>query len=245
MRVESPSPRPSRDAAVAPTVRTYMPVSKKKRTHIGVGLYSLAEAARIVGAHPTRVWRWVGKDGLVPRYFAPKEKTLTFAELMEVVFIKMFRDEGVTLPTIRRASQAAAKKFHTDYPFAVKRFDTDGRSIFATLIEESDDKVILEDLERGQLCFDTVLKPFFHKLDFNGEMEVSRYWPKERAGRVVLDPARKFGRPIDFESGVSTRAIYEAFTAGTGQDVHVVADLFGIPVAAVHAAVDFERSLAA
>jgi hypothetical protein len=222
-----------------------MSVNKKKRTHVGVGLYSLVDAARIVGAHPTRVWRWVNEDELVPRYFSPQEKTLTFAELIEVVFIKMFRDEGVTLPTIRRASQAAAKKFHTDYPFAVKRFDTDGRSIFATLIEQSDDKVVLEDLERGQLCFETVLKPFFRKLEFNGDMEVARYWPKERAGRVVLDPARKFGRPIDSETGVSTRAIYDAFTAGTGQEVNVVADMFGIPVAAVHAAVDFERSLAA
>lgn len=221
-----------------------MPVSKKKRTHIGVGLYSLAEAARIVWGSSTRVWRWVSNDGLVPRYFSPQEKTLTFADLMEVVFIKMFRDEGVTLPTIRKASQAAAKKFHTDYPFAVKRFDTDGRSIFATLIEESDDKVIVEDLERGQLCFENVLKPFFRKLEFNGEMEVARYWPKGRVGSCLTRPGSLVA-PSTSSLALRHALFMMRSPAGTGQDVHVVADLFGIPVAAVHAAVDFERFLAA
>lgn len=219
--------------------------SKKRITRLGVGLYSLAEAARLVGASPSRVWKWVSQGGIVPRYLPPQEKTLTFAELMEVMFIKMFRDEGVTLQTIRKASRAAAIKFETDYPFAVKRFDTDGKSIFATLIEANDDRVVLEDLERGQLCFETVLKPLFRKLDYHGEMEISRFWPRDRGGRVVLDPARKFGRPIDFESGVPTRSIFEAFTAGSGQDAKTVAELFEIPIAAVHAAIDFERSLSA
>lgn len=220
-----------------------MVATKKKRGHLGVGLYSLSDAARIAGAPPSSVWRWVSKSGVIPRYLPTEEQTLTFQELMEVLFIKMFRDEGVTLSTIRAASKIASKRFGSDYPFALKRFDTDGRTIFATLKKDSDDKLILEDLERGQLCFDTVLRPFFHKLEYDG-LEVARYWPMERTGRVVLDPIRKFGRPIDAETGVPTRAIFEAFIAGEGQDVSAVADLFDIPKAAVEAALDFERALA-
>jgi hypothetical protein len=61
---------------------------------------------------------------------------------------------------------------------------------------------------------------------------------------VVLDPFRKFGKPIDCETGVSTSAIYEAVLAGSGQPAPLVARWLGIPLAAVDAAVEFERTLA-
>jgi len=162
---------------------------------------------------------------------------------MELHFIAMFRSEGVSLQTIRRASMAAAARFSTDYPFSVKRFDTDGRTVFATLIDEEKDRVVVEDLKKGQYVFDTVMKPFFHWLDFGGEVEVTRFWPMEKKGRVVLDPQRKFGKPIDAGSGIPTRAIYNATLAGGGQEPKVVAKWLGIPLQAVQAAIAFESSL--
>jgi hypothetical protein len=161
---------------------------------------------------------------------------------MELLFIKMFRDEGVSAQAIRKASQAAAKKFKTDYPFAVQRFDTDGKTIFATLVSQSTGKKLVEDLKLGQFVFEKVLKPFFRKLDY-GNFEVERYWPMEKDGRIVLDPARKFGQPIDFDTGIPTRTLYNAVIAGGGQEVKAVANWFGVPVAAVNAAVAFERSI--
>lgn len=214
--------------------------------HVGVGLYSLSEASRIVGATPSRVSRWVNpRNGLVSRALNPDEKTLTFIELMEVFFVKMFRDEGVSLQTIRKAACAAASRFNTEYPFSVKRFDTDGRTIFATLIRDEEGKELVEDLRKGQLVFDAILKPFFKKLDYRGSFEVARYWPQEKSGRVVIDPKRNFGKPIDSETGVPTRSIYDAVKAGGGQDVETVARWLDVPVAAVNAAVKFEQSLVA
>src|SRR6188474_2328243 len=116
-----------------------MTTTKKARSHLGIGLYSLAEVRRLTGANVSTVRRWVSGDGLVPRYLEESEKTLTFIELMEVFFIKMFRDKGVSLQTIRKASEVAAKRFRTDYPFSFKRFDTDGKTIFATLSKEGRD----------------------------------------------------------------------------------------------------------
>jgi uncharacterized protein (DUF433 family) len=155
----------------------------------------------------------------------------------------MFRNEGVSLETTRRASAAAADRFATDYPFSVKRFDTDGRTIFATLIDEETDSVMVEDLRHGQYVFEKITKPFFRKLEFRGAQEVSRFWPMEKRGRVVLDPTRQFGRPIDAETGVPTQAIYDAGRAGKGQDPKEVARWFNIPLSAVQAAVAFEQSL--
>lgn len=215
-----------------------------KSSHIGVGLYSLAEAARIIKTPPSRVRQWASvRNGLVPRALAPEEKTITFIELMELHFIKLFRDEGVALQTIRRASRAAAARFQTAYPFSVKRFDTDGRTIFATLKARTKSKTLVEDLAKSQYVFDTVVRPFFHKLEYSQTTELVRFWPRSKKGRVVLDPARKFGKPIDAVSGIPTRVIFDALSAGGGQSPAVVARWLGVPLATIKAAADFESSL--
>ena len=217
-----------------------------KSTHIGVGLYSIADAARLSGVHPTKINHWTdAEDGIVRRVLDPREDLLTFREVMEVQFIKMFRDEGLSLQAIRKVADAASRRFRTNYPFSVKRFDTDGKTVFATLVNHNTNASIIEDLRKGQYVFEPIIRPFFRKLEYRRMREVTRYWPQDKSGRVVLDPARKFGQPIDAETGVPTRTIFDATRAGGGQDWRTVADWLGIPVSAVEAAVEFEQSLSA
>jgi len=165
---------------------------------------------------------------------------------MEIHFIQMFRSEGVEFQTIRKASEAAARKFNAKYPFSVKRFDTDGKTVFATLKAQETKGVLVEDLERGQYVLRAIVRPFFRKLEYGkSDQQVIRFWPLFKRGRIVLDPTRRFGQPIDAETGVSTRAIHDAVLAGGGQKPAVVARWLNIPPAAVTAAVKFEKSLAA
>ncbi len=215
-------------------------------SHLGVGLYSIADAARLLKAPTNKVLRWASvREGLVPRYFDPEERLISFAELMELHFIKMFRDEGVSLQAIRKASHKATAVFGSKYPFGFKRFDTDGRTIFATLITESNG-VLVEDLQRGQYVFGSVMKPFFRKLEYKGtDSAVAQFWPRGKKGLVVLDPHRKFGKPIDAETGIPTRVIFDALHAGKGQKPKTVSEWLGVSIAAVNAALDFEKSLAA
>lgn len=214
------------------------------QTHLGVGLYSLAEAARIIREPVGNVRRWASvSGGLVPRILNSEEQTITFIELIELHFVKMFRAEGVSLQTIRRASRAAAARFDTAYPFAVKRFDTDGRSIFATLRSTTSNRNVLEDLERGQYVFQQIMRPFFRKLEYGTTRELVRFWPLTKRRPIVLDPKRKFGKPIDVDSGVPTEIIVSALHAGGGQSPAVVARWLGVSLRAVRAAVDFEEPL--
>lgn len=161
---------------------------------------------------------------------------------MELHFVKMFRDEGVSLQTIRKAAKAAAVRFAADYPFAVKRFDTDGRTVFATLVQEEQDRVVMEDLKHGQYVFDQIVRPFFRKIEYRGAHEAMRYWPRGTSGGVVLDPARKFGKPIDAETGIPTAVLFQAYL--TEQDTVRVSKWFDVPSEAVTRAVEFEQSLA-
>src|SRR5690348_14374797 len=95
-----------------------------KSNNLGLGLYSVPDAAHLIRTSQANVRRWISDgQGLVPRTLG--EKLLTFAELMELHFVKMFRDEGVSMETIKIASEKAAKRYHSACPFSVKRFDTD------------------------------------------------------------------------------------------------------------------------
>lgn len=221
-----------------------MPIDSR---YVGVGLYTIEQAARIlsVASHLLRYWigERAGSESLVKRQLAA-EHLLTFAELMELHFVKMFRDKNVSLQTIRRAASEAARKFGADYPFAVKRFDTDGTHIFATLTSKETNKEMVEELRHGQFVFKSLVKPFFSKMDYSGTSEIVRFWPMQKSGRVVLDPARRFGQPIDSDTGVPTETIFNAVNAGDGQDAPTVAKWFDIPLEAVKAAIRFERSLA-
>ena len=225
-------------------------------TFIGTGLYPIPEAARLLHMDSRKLRSWIREyeytskghsythHALIKRSFGEEGQLLSFLELMELQFVKLFRSQGVSMQMIRKAAEIAAERFDTDYPFAVQRFDTDGRGIFATLKAGEDDKIVIEELDHGQYVFTSIVRPFFRKLDYDGQEEALRYWPLEKKGRVVLDPERQFGKPIDSTTGIPTSTIYKAICAGGGQDPKAVAKWFDIPISAVNAATRFEKSLA-
>ncbi len=226
--------------------------------NVGIGLYSMPEVSRIIGVESRKLRRWAKEyahhaDGttryhvpVIARHFGAGDDTLTFLELIELLFVKLFREAGVTMPTIRAASQRFSELFDARYPFTVKRFDTDGQHIFVTLRQETNDQELLQDIAKGQLAFEEVVRPYFHNLDYDDDAFVRRFWPLGHEGRIVLDPRRRFGAPIDAETGIPTAVLYDAVHAGkTGQSIEAVAWWFEVPRAAVEVAVRYETFLRA
>ncbi len=212
--------------------------------YVGVGAYSLAQASRMLGVQKNTLRHWAGeiadREGVITRRF-PDDRILTFAELMELHFVKMFRDEDVSLQVIRKAALAAAKRFDTEHPFSVKRFDTDGKQIFATLTRKETDEELVEDLARGQLVFQQIIRPFFKKLEYGASQQVGLFWPMSKRGRVVLNPRRNMGQPIDHQTGVPVATLISA--VANGEDPKRVAKWYDVPLEAVKAAVKYDRSL--
>jgi len=219
----------------------------------GIGIYTLPEAARLVGTNTTRIRRWLlgyrfptrtGPGGQSPPVFSPQLPQLDdhwaigFLDLVELLFIKAFRDEGVSLPTIRRAAKQAARRWETTHPFCLKRFATDGRTVFATVRNEVGEEELLE-LTRNQLCFRDFLAPYLKQLEYRRLGDVSRWWPLGKRVPVFLDPSISFGRPIVAKQNVPTETIFEAVKANKSQAK--VAAWYDIPLKAVRAAVRFEE----
>ncbi|WP_337999664.1 DUF433 domain-containing protein [Pseudomonas chlororaphis] len=220
---------------------------------IGVGIYTPAEAAMYTGIPAKDIRRWMfgykseGVDhaGLwTPEIDSSEEKLLGFHDLLEIRFVHAFRKHGVSLQAIRSASRQAAEIFDQRYPFTCKRFQTDGRSIFATVFDETGDEAIL-DLAKRQYAFRQVIGPSLYEgIDYTGEGRAQRWYPVKRSKTIVLDPNRNFGKPVLSSTGVDTAAIYHAYLA-EGQDVKRVSMIFEISASAVDAAVTFEHRIAA
>lgn len=221
---------------------------------LGLGIYTYPEAARIVGIDSRTLRRWVSHyyyssrgrryhHSPIIRRHQVDEPVLTFRELIELLFVRMFLNEGVSMRTIRRAADRASQVFASEYPFTLKQFVTDGRHIFATLLEEGQpDPRLIEDVSRGQLALTSVINPFLRKLEYGLEAGDLTLWPKGRDGRVVLDPNRSFGQPIDAETGVPTDVLYAAVTGTAAFTPAEAADWYEVPLEAVEAAIAFEEA---
>ena len=227
---------------------------------LGVGLYTLPEAARLLYVSAQKLRRWAEGYPFVSggerRTAEPiirrdlqsldGEPILTFDDLLELYMIKLFRDAGVSLQTIRAAAEQAARIYHNNHPFAIKPFETDGKRIFAALHEQGVAGVarptLLQDLNLSQMVMDSIARPFFRKIEYH-DFEPLRYWPNGLTGHIVLDPKRAFGKPIDARSGVPTAVLYEM--ARGGESAIGIARWYRVAIEAVEAAVTYEATLKA
>jgi uncharacterized protein (DUF433 family) len=223
---------------------------------VGLGVYSVAEAAQLTGASPAAVRRWM--FGYHYRYKDAERSqpavwkadidpvggqiTLSFLDLMEVRFIRAFRQHGVSWKTIREAARVACDIVHDVHPFARRKFRTDGIRIFQEVRERGKAKLL--DLNRKSWVFHEIIGPsLFEGIEYEGDT-MARWFPVSGSRAIVVDPAILFGRPVLTREGVPTDVLAAAVKANDN-DVDAVVRWYSIPRRAVQAAVEFETRLAA
>lgn len=229
----------------------------KEPSWIGRGAYSAKDASRLTSIPVRRIQRWLlGYDfvtdsgrhhswPVLKHDYDPGGKGLwlSFADMIEIRFVDAFLRAGVSLPTIRLAAKRAAALMHEDHPFSSRQFKTDGRHILAE-IAGSEGSSELVDLLSNQVAFRRIVDPYLYKgLDFGPANHVERWWHVAGNRKVVIDPARAFGKPIVAKVGIPTRTLYRALAAE--RSVRNVAAQFEVSEASVRAAIEFERKLAA
>ena len=225
---------------------------------LGIGIYSFADAARFVNASAADLRRWAHgyafkqRDGTSGRsaslLAAPQLRGsgvdgVGFRDLLELRFIKAFRDHGVSMPAVRQAAHNAKEVLGSEHPFTNRRFKTDGRSIFISIYDDSGDESLV-DIVKKQNVFKSIITPSLYTgIDFDDDEGALRWYPVPRSRSIVLDPARVFGQPIIAESGVPTAALADMLKAEDG-DAERVARIFEVPRDAVLKAQQFESRFA-
>jgi uncharacterized protein (DUF433 family) len=223
----------------------------------GLGLYTFPEAARLAGVQPAELRRWLrgynSGTGDTPRQHPPLWLSeisnadvdgVSFLDLLEVRFVKAFRQLGISLQAIRIAAINAREILDSPYPFTCKRFRTDGKTIFAEAMSESGELDTL-DLRRRQYVFTKVVEPSLRAgIEFGADERAARWYPIERSKAVVLDPNMAFGKPVVTDSSLRTDILYDAWLA-EDKNKQRVARLYEVPVKAVETAIRFELRHAA
>lgn len=223
---------------------------------IGVGLYTIPEAARLVRAPAKEISRWMFGYGFIGRDRTPRRsepvtgaqmqidgvKALTFFDLLEARLVRELRGLNISLQAIRKASLHARQMFGTEHPFVLRRVMTDGRTIFAQAADETGDEELL-DLVRKQFAFRKIIeRSLIRGIEFGVDDVACRWFPVQNSQAIVIDPARSFGKPILTKFGVPTWVLHSAFLA-EGRDRARVARQYDVPIDVVDQAVRFEAAL--
>ncbi len=194
---------------------------------LGIGLYTVPEASRLTGIAQTRLRRWLrgysyrsgeavaASEPVWRRQLPEIDGTLGlgFLDLMEARFIDAFRKADVPWRVIRLCAERARELCHADHPFSTQRFRTDGRTIFAEIVDQAGEPPLL-DLAKSQFAFARVIAPSLYAgIEFSDRDMPARWWPLGRQTPVVLDTARSFGQPIVSGGGVPTAVLADAVAA--------------------------------
>lgn len=223
---------------------------------LGKGLYTLNEAATLIGGQRRSIRRWMeGYDYKrghethhhseplwepdIPEFDDHVE--LSFRDLIELRFIHAFSQAGIGLKAIRNCLEYARDCVQSDRPFSSGRFRTDGKTIFLESLECATDPKLL-DLRQKQYVFKSVVERTFRDLDLEDELVV-RWRPYRGKESIVIDPHRSFGQPIASASGVPTVTLADAVEAEGS--VARVATLFEVDPSVIKDAVRYEQELRA
>ena len=214
------------------------------------GLYTIPEAARLVGASQRALRTWVeghsdkqkpviqNEIGRIGRTVA-----VSFKNLMELRFIALFRDADVSLREIRSIMQEARETLRHPHPFATQIvFRTDGRKILAEIAKKNGVKDLYDLRSRNFEMPVIVMDSLKEDVIFDPEGEAVSWKPRPKiAPNVIVHPRLSFGRPIMRDSRIPTEALAVAFEAEGSVDA--VAEIYDISEAQVREAVKFERDL--
>lgn len=226
---------------------------------IGTGIYPLRQAAKLVGAEPRALRRWL--QGYSRKYRGESVRSeplwttqlkdedlpgevIGFRDLLELRMVAAFVRHGVDLKVIRATIDAATESFGQGYPLTNRQFRTDGKRIFLQAVETTTGEERMVDVLQRQFVFSDIITPSLYAGIEYGTEGAVRWFPLGKRKTILLDPALQFGTPIVAHAGIPTDTIYSSYIA-EGRDQEMVARVFDITPKMVIDAVEFEERLAA
>jgi uncharacterized protein (DUF433 family) len=228
-------------------------VGKHDTSLVGLGLYSPADAARLIKVPAAKLTRWLKGHGSGNRTYPPLWNRqlelidgglyLGFLDLVQSRMASAFIAAGLSPQKVRHALILAKELIENEHPFATSRFKTDGRTLLLeALTDTEEDRPLVDLFKRGQYVMRNVIEPSLKGIDFETDI-AARWWPRGRASGIVIDPKRQFGQPIVDSFGVPT-AILSAAALAEGS-VAKAAEIYRVTPEAVRRAIDFESGLTA
>ena len=219
------------------------------RELVGIGLYTPAEASRLCGIASKKLIRWLHGHNYRGKEYPSLWRSqvdlgdgrvyLGFRDLMEARVADKFIKEGISALRVRQAIILAREVLGTDRPLSTNRFRTDGRTIFLRTTETDGDgkeREQLLNLFKHQYEFASIINPILKDVVFDDAGTPASWWPAGQGQKIIVDPRRAFGQPIDSESSVPVTIL-----AGAGKryGVEVTARSYEVSRGSVRRAMHF------
>lgn len=164
---------------------------------------------------------------------------ISFLDLIDVVVAYKLINKGVKIASLRKAYINLENYLDTSHPFSRCELHTDGQHVFLHAARRIEDDE-LYDLVDKQQTFPKILLPFLDHIEYDENTRLARLW---RIGQgVVIDPERKFGKPIVESCALPTEILAASYNANN-HDLESTADWFGVEPEDVLAAARFEQRI--
>lgn len=220
------------------------------RLRFDVPLYTVAEAARIVGVPATTLSTWAkgyvrrfaGRPDVVGAaaitYITPARRgdpALPFVGLAEALVLAAVRRSGVPMQRVRPALEMLEREIGVEHALASRRLYTDGAEILyeysASMEGEAERRAARElvVIRSGQRVFTDVLQHYLRQIEYDTDGYARLiHVPVYEVARVVADPSRSFGAPV-FEKGAARiDDVLQRFWAG--ESLEDLVEEFGVPL---------------
>jgi uncharacterized protein (DUF433 family) len=222
----------------AVTLKTTLDISPA----IGEGIYSVTDAANILGFPVHKVRRWIKtywEDRFVESagsytWGEGRDRGFNFHTLVELIAIYALREKGVSFHKIIEVRQFLQNEFNTEYPFASKKVISDGKRFYFAI----SNAVLLDVNLKRQTSIKKLVEPYCKKLDFDAiDKLANQFWPLGKERSVVVDPKHRFGEPVIDGTNISVDVL-ASMVAG-GDPVEMVAELYHLKTGQVKDAVAY------
>lgn len=226
-----------------------------------VPLYSVTDAARILGVPRSKLVTWVDgyshtrNDRATPRTVmgaplvtakAPKRRgypRLPFVGIAEAYVLNAFRQAGVPMQRIRPSIDALLTTVGP-HALASKALYTDGAEILWDLAERSgpasDDRAVAKRLiipRSGQYVFQEVVDRYLKQVSWGPDNFAEQIrLPQFEHANVIIDPRRSYGQPVFADSGV--RLVDALGPIRAGESLEAVAEDYGVAIDQLRVAAD-------
>jgi len=216
----------------------------ENKLELGNGIYTATDISRILQIPYPKIHLWINKywDGELGEAYegnyswkVDDTRAVGFHTLVEFYVMMQFAEAGVSTRQVLNAHKELSKAFDTAFPFAQKAvlesIHSDGKKIF---LSKNGDIITLDGSQQFNLGF---IKLFFKKLEFDGELLASKYWPLGKKHKIVCDPHHKFGQAVIEGTNIQAEAIYRMHLAK--EPIAFIADVYEISEQKVKDALKF------
>lgn len=208
-----------------------MAVKSPTMLPLGIGLYSVREAALYARIRPQMMARWVfgnqSGDPVIDHQIKSPEKIVSFLDFVQAMAVRSVRlERKIPLPSIRKAIRITEEKYGITKPFA-RRHTTYlvGDEI---VIKLGDDYIQVTGKHANNRVITKVAEFYMIDVGFDAEGLASKYTPlKDGPLAITMDPQIRFGEPLLPSCGYTAKAIWDGFRA-EGNSLVRASRVFGI-----------------